>query len=151
VNKLKVNQFEQSILIQAPIEAAFNYLIDFQNHKKLQPFIVRMNSYPTEHENVVSLEVTERILVLGFFPVYITFPSIVHILPDEARISFETKVFPKILIQSEFILHNGKEQTCVEEKATFTCPAYLEKFAFQKFVYAHNQMLAQLKVQLEKH
>lgn len=147
---MKINQFEQSILIQTRIETAFAYLVDFQNHKRLQPFIVRVNTSPTEQENVVRLEVTERILVFGFFPVYITFPSIAYILSDEFRIRFETKVFPRILIQNEFVFLNDHEQTRVEEKATFTCPSYVEKFAFQKFVYAHHQMLAQLKLQLEK-
>jgi hypothetical protein len=128
----------------------FAYLVDFQNLKQLQPFVVRVNTTPTEQENVVRLEVTERILVFGFFPVNTTFPSIAHILPDESRIRFETKAFPKIHIQNEFVLHKDREQTRVEEKATFTCPSYMERFAFQQFTYAHHKMFAQLKVQLEK-
>jgi hypothetical protein len=141
---------EQSILIQTPIEAAFAYLIDFQNLKQLQPFVVRVKTTPIEQENVVRLEVTERILVFGFFPVYTTFPSIAHIIPEESRISFETKAFPRILIQNEFVFHKYGEQTRVEEKATFACPSYVEKFAFQQFTYAHRKMFVQLKVMLEK-
>ncbi|WP_164545711.1 SRPBCC family protein [Paenibacillus albus] len=147
---MKVNQFEQSILIQTPIETAFAFLVDFQNLKQLQPFVTRVNTTPTNKKNVVRLEVTERIVMFGFLPVNTTVPSIVHILPEESRIRFETKAFPKIHIQNEFSLQNDVGQTRVVEKATFICPSYVERFAFKQFTFAHHKMFAQLKMQLEE-
>ncbi|WP_308640050.1 SRPBCC family protein [Paenibacillus silvisoli] len=145
-----MNPFQQAIRIQAPIDTVFALLADFQNIKRLHPLVVRVHVTRLEQPNTVRLDVKDRINMLGFIPIYTSYQSVAQVHKEEFRIRFETKASPNIRIQSEYNLRAEGEFTLVEEKASFTCPSYVERFAFQQFISSHHSMFAQLKAILEK-
>lgn len=143
--------FEQDIFIDTTPETARAFLASLQNHAKIHPLIVTVQSLgesKTPDGLVVGHYNIRDRMRLGPFTVRFTY-RVHQWLDAEGNWLSEAFQFPRITLRNTTRFLPEGSGTRLKEEVRIDAPRWLSAFVFRQAWESHRQMLLNLKKQLE--
>lgn len=143
--------FEQDIFVEAAPETARVFLASLQNHAKIHPLIIAVQSLgesKTPDGLVVGHYNIRDRMRLGPFTLRFTY-RVNQWLDAEGNWHSEAFQFPRITLRNTTRFLPEGSGTRLKEEVRIDAPRLLSSFVFQQARESHRQMLLNLKKQLE--
>jgi hypothetical protein len=143
---------EQSIRIAVPADVVFAHLSDPMSYLGLQPLLASVTEITdarTAAEGARRFRSTEIVRLLGVLPYRNRITWRMQVRPQERRIEFETRSFPRIRLEAAYTLISEGPVSVVTDTVRIDCPRWLRGFVGAQATAAHAALLANLKARLE--
>jgi ligand-binding SRPBCC domain-containing protein len=147
---MKMNHFNNAVSIAAPIEQVFTFLAEPRHLVDLHPLIVGVKELPAEAAHTRKVEIRDKIKLFGLWPIYKTYEALITVQEPNRSLLLETFTSPGIHVRNTITMKPEHGRTIVEEQVLVETPGYLTRFVMKQIRTSHDQMLVQLKQQLER-
>ncbi len=149
---MATTQFTQEIVIQAPPENVLGFLDNADNHPKIHPMVVGIRLTETtsapDGTPVRNYAIRDR-MRLGPFTIRFTYRAAFQ-RRSGSELVFDAVQFPRIKLHNIFHFQPEGMGTRVTEQVNIQAPRLLIKTVYEQAQHAHQQMLLNLKKQLEE-
>jgi ligand-binding SRPBCC domain-containing protein len=143
--------FEQEMFIQAPPETVLGFLDNAENHPKIHPMVVGIQlieaTSAPDGAPIRSYAIRDQ-MQLGPFTIRFTYRAAFQRRPG-GELIFDAFQFPRIKLHNIFHFQPEGTGTRVTEQVNIQAPRLLIKTVYKQAQHAHQQMLLNLKKQLE--